>query len=519
MLIELKLCLESAALKRLSAHDLARLAEGIELPQADDAVRVAVEFAHGQTDPANYLTKGVQKDRRALVIVSPKLVEPTTDGCKASGLAQHILETSWRQQVVVGLVGVTELSDDRAIGLDAVIAPGEIKRDLRTVFQRLVHRLWFKLAPPQGNRRTRREQIPLEAQRVCDKASFRECLALRHRVYSSLGYLEADVAESAIKLDLDGYDTRAKHFVVFDRTANRVAATARLISPGASPLRSGLAQAPRYEDWCSAFAREEPGRVYRDLLKRRNLASLPIVDSFDYFMDLSDHQKYAYPQHACEVSRVVVHPDYRGYGILRVLMRRVIEEARRERKRYLLLECAPFHESMYRKFGFVTITKDGRSHYTRAQRLDSWAVAMHLDLNGEDHGSAGQSAFRMSLDAPSERPLAIEITDPNLDVQAIENCLRKPFVPPALRRPAAGRVAKSGHSPLLAHLRLGLGRPDEGLRDVIRELHARLPNANVRLCSASQVLQLGHARCPGSEACGSVLHELNNWLENLHGSA
>jgi len=228
MLIELKLCLESAALAALSARDLAQLAEGVELPQAGDSVRVAVELADGQTDPAHYLTSGAHSDRRALVIVSPKLAEPTTDGCKASALAQHILETSWQRQIVVGLIGVTELSGDRAIGLDAVIAPEQIKHDLRAEFHRLVHRLWFKLAPPQVNRLARRKQPRLEALRVQDKASFRECLALRHRVYSALGYLEVDVAESQIRLDLDCYDTRAKHFVVMDRTADRVAATARL---------------------------------------------------------------------------------------------------------------------------------------------------------------------------------------------------------------------------------------------------------------------------------------------------
>jgi len=519
MLIELKLCLESEVLDTLSARELAELTESIDLPQAGDDIRISVEFAQGQADPAIYLSNGAKDQRRALVIVSPKLVEPTTDGCKASDLAQQILEASWRQQIVVGLIGVTKLPDDGAIGLDAVIAPQSIKRELRTVFQRLAHRLWFKLEPPREAGSARRKRSKLQVQRVRDKACFRECLALRHLVYSSLGYLEADVADSKIKLDLDCYDTRARQFVVIDRATDRVAGTARLISPGTSPMQRDFDDALRYEEWCSAFAREEPGRVYRNLLKRRNLASLPIVDSFDYFLDLSNHQKYTYPQHACELSRVVVHPDYRGQGILRLLMRKVIEAARMDRKRYLMLECAPFHESMYRKFGFVTITKDGRCHYTRAQRLDSWAVAMHLDLDGEDRAAAGPSAFRMSLDSPLEHPLDVEIADPELDQQAIENCLRKPFVPPSHRRSSPDRVFKSGHSPLLAHLRLGLSQPNDGLHEVIRELHARLPKADMRLLSGNRVLQMGHPTCSGDDACVPVLHELNYWLENLHGPA
>lgn len=518
MLIELKICLPLASLGQLSAREFAALAEDVDLPQARESARVIVEFVQGETDPLRYLASEPSADRRALIIVSPKLIQPSDDGCRISAVAQQLLESSWERRVVVGLVGVTDRPADKAIGLDAVVSPSDLRRGMRDIVHRVARRLWFKVAPPAVQPAVCDEPPEWDVAVVRDQETFRECLALRHLVYSSLGYLDAEIAGARLQLDLDGYDTRAKQFVVLDRRAGRVAATARLISPGILPWLTGPLNAPNHEDWCNAIAREEPGRVYRRVLAHRYMAALPILDSFAHFNDLNDHGRYAplvYPQYSCELSRVVVHPDYRGFGLLRLLMSKAIEEARLNRKRYLLLECAPFHETMYAKFGFKVIEDNGRCHYTRAQRLDSWAVAMHLDLKDEHRIGSAPSVFRVPVERGDHVPLDIAISDPDLDDDFIESRLRAPFIAPRNRRYVSGQVSKGTYCPLLARLRLGFSRPDMALCNALRELHTRLPNANVRLLSGSRELLISDPACAGDHDCHALLGEVNSWLETL----
>lgn len=518
MLIELKICLPPESLGQMSARDFAALAEDIDLPQARESARVIVEFVQRETNPVEFMTSESGRGRRALIIVSPKLVDTIGDGCSVSNAAQRLLERSWERRVVVGLVGVTDRPDAHVTGLDAVVSPDALRGRLRAIVQRVASRLWFKVAPPIVDHDTVRDARQWEVGVVRDAQTLRKCLALRHKVYSALGYLDPEVAAAQLRIDLDGYDTRAKQFVVIDRSSQRVAATARLISPGILPWLNGPLNTPNYVAWCNALAREEPGRVYRRLLARPFVTPLPILDSFAHFNNLSDQQRYqplVYPQYSCELSRVVVDPDYRGFGLLRLLMERAIEEARINRKRYLLLECAPFHEQMYAKFGFKLIEDNGRCHYTRAQRLDSWAVAMHLDLKEEHRISAAPGVFRVPVERPDSLPLDIAISDPELDDDFIESRLRAPFIAPRGSRYIAGRVSKGTYCPLLARLRRGFVRPDMGLCNALRELHSRLPNANVRLLSGSDELLISDPGCRRDSDCDALLGEVSTWLEKL----
>lgn len=522
MFIDLKLCLQPDALAQISARELAELVDGVALPQSRERARVVVEFACGQTDPLDHLPADGTGDRRAVVIVSPKLVKAGAAGVEASDDAQQLLETSWARRVVVGLIGVAERRCDDAVGLDAIVSSDDMKQGLFDAFRRVVQRLWFKVEPPRSTRSGFSRRPDLHLVRAADRETFRQCLALRHQVYSSLGYLDKDITDASIQLDFDCYDTRARQFAVIDRANdNRIAGTARLISPGLQPWqRPGVEiDGPQYERWCHEFAREEPGRVYRAILGKRIISSLPILDSFAYFGGLSDQDRYEslrYPQNSCEVSRVVVAPEYRGYSILHLLMERIVEEARLSRKNYLLLECAPFHEPMYGKLGFEVIKDKGRCYYTRAQRLDSWAVAMHLDLNEAHRIDTRDKGFRVNIEHSHQAPLELAISDPELDEQMIGQRMHAPYVPAADRNDVPVQAQKGTHGPLLAHLRLGLLDPGLSLCRVLDELHTRLPNAEVRLLSGSRELALDGPAERDERGCRTLINTINNWLEGLH---
>lgn len=142
-----------------------------------------------------------------------------------------------------------------------------------------------------------------------------------------------------------------------------------------------------YPQWFDQIAAEEETPIWRKCLDNPPPNALPIFDSFQYFEDLTDQHLFFQdditPCECCELSRIVVHPVYRGRGISRLLVTRAIEEASALRRHYLLLECAPHHESMYANYGFETIRDENTKYYARAQRLDTYAVAMRRVLNAE----------------------------------------------------------------------------------------------------------------------------------------
>lgn len=519
MLIELQLCLPPEVLGGLGAADLAALGDGMVLPRAGERVRFKVQFAPGpHINPLSFLRRVPRDERRALVVVSPALiVDDGRGGNRASDAAEQLLKASWAQGVVVGLIGIGSTD---VPGIDAVIAPQRLREDLHATLSQVACRLWYKLAPPEPDTRDQAPDLVLRA--VRNKTRFSACLALRHRVYSSLGYLDAAIAASQIQLDFDGYDTRSKHFCVIDKNAgNTVVGTARLVSPSTLP-QPNENDPTDYEAWCKQFANRERSRVYRDLLRMRSPASLPIVASFNHFYGLDAHQRYqelAYPQFSCEVSRVVVNPDYRGLGILRMLMAEAIRVASANRKRFLLLECAPFHQAMYEKLGFQAIKDNGVNHYRRAQRLDSWAVAMFLNLDNEHPVAASTSTFQLDVGRRDHAPVELAISDPRLDVQAIQQELNMPFVPPMDRDYSSRHVSKGTDGPLLAHLRLSLARLDESLDSVLLELHERLPGASVRLISGGEELPLFDQQDEGAPENDAIVAQIKVWLEGLHASA
>lgn len=390
MNIDLKIQLPSTALGDIAVSTLAALGADIDLPDHAERVTVSCQFVGDDGALVASLQDLPKGRRQVFIVVSPGLVDHGPHDVRASALATRLLKLSWRERIVVGLVGVIPAAAGNVAGLDWVINQPTIDcRALRVAVQKVARTLWFKLPPA-----TRNEQVnsgtDLKLRPIKSRRLFRQSLQLRHEVYSALGYIDTRVADAALGLEFDGYDPAALHYAVTSRNEpGRVAATMRIIVPGRRAVpRMERARETRYSAWCEEFANEEESRVFRDLLHRRCMNSLPLLDSFDYFNSAGEQcllREMVFPDHSCEVSRIVVHPDFRGCGILTMLMNKAISVAAKMGKRYLLLECAPFHEHMYSKYGFQVVEDERRErYYARAQRLDSWAVAMHRKIVRKD---------------------------------------------------------------------------------------------------------------------------------------
>jgi hypothetical protein len=100
-------------------------------------------------------------------------------------------------------------------------------------------RVQYRSPPPK---RPVNETPVIEVRVAKSVGEFKECLALRYRVYKLLSYISDDQASDA--LDLDFFDPSAVHFIAVERGSragdSRIAGTARLIVTGTSTQSRGL---------------------------------------------------------------------------------------------------------------------------------------------------------------------------------------------------------------------------------------------------------------------------------------
>jgi GNAT superfamily N-acetyltransferase len=207
---------------------------------------------------------------------------------------------------------------------------------------------------------------------------FKECLALRYRVYNLLGYISDDRASES--LDLDFFDPSAIHFIATqkanDAGTTRIAGTARLIVTGKSTCSRGFfgdttALRNHYKSLCDEVA-VDSSRLRRNLDKRPVAAALPVLAAFKSTPEgIRDDE-------VCELSRVVVSEEFRGLGLSRLLIRACIAAALDLRLRAVMLECLPEHVQLYAKFDFKTTPSSSPRPWGIDHQL---LTAMRLDLD------------------------------------------------------------------------------------------------------------------------------------------
>jgi predicted GNAT family N-acyltransferase len=234
--------------------------------------------------------------------------------------------------------------------IDLVLSSSCGSNDISDALNLLIARLAYFYRPPA-------QEFPknLEIRRISTEQEFFESLELRYNVYNIMGYLEQDLLDMDIKLELTWCDTFSIHFGVFikmESNLSKLIGTSRLIlTHGDTSLG---------HDWVYAIAKTQP-LLSRYLKRQKELLAqfrLPIFHT----IPINSEMWHAFKPDArpwAELSRIVVAPNYRGCGISRKLIAATIEEAIKYDVEVILLECLEIHSKMYESLGFKRFNERG----------------------------------------------------------------------------------------------------------------------------------------------------------------
>lgn len=477
--LDLLVCVSERTLSSWSAMDIARLSHSINLDVAKCQAKISVHFFLNHAEFIEALGNAPRpKDRSATIVVSDYFTEKKNDRYVVSDFAIKIEDLFRSRSRCCGLIALTDHEIPEHSVIDAAIDCKPWSIDvLSAKLAEVSNRLWLKTPPEKRNK-----MRAVSVVRVSSLPQLRECLKLRAAIYAKLGYLPAEVCSASTQVEMDGYDPVAIHLVALDLDhGDKIVGAARLIVPGipAITMDDIYRLMMTYPQWFDQIASEEETPIWRKCLENPSPNSLPIFDSFQYFETLTNQHLFfkddITPSECCELSRIVVHPAYRGLGISRLLVTKAIEEAGALRRQYLLLECAPHHETMYANYGFETIQDEKTKYYARAQRLDTYAVAMRLVLDAEYDtlGVAPKATMKSGrygffVDDGPASGCTLSIDSSSLDSVELAKLFDQPITAlpggpalgGALRDPGQGLVSRSNSASLrgilLAALKGGL---------------------------------------------------------------
>jgi predicted GNAT family N-acyltransferase len=208
-----------------------------------------------------------------------------------------------------------------------------------------------------------------------------------------MSYLETLVEQAPSGMEIDWFDTRSLHIGAFAQGPGyeKLIGTTRLITT--EPLNGEQAQMTR------DLARRDPVLDY--LVNGGAVqALLPVLQSQEHLiahlqMAMEDEDELLLG----EVSRVVVHVDYRGAGLSRELTKFAIAEAERAGVFELFLECLPIHEKVYRQVGFQTMPCSGKVY-----SVNKTMAVMHQPLGHRSLLRKAGEAIAGPHRAPEPRP-------------------------------------------------------------------------------------------------------------------
>jgi predicted GNAT family N-acyltransferase len=324
----------------------------------------------------------------ALLIVSDRFAAQSGNG---DDLAMLVRERSCDGKAVIALLALADPTVRHIALVDVVVDRSADAKALGEAMQRALLAIRYKIPPAE---RSFGQTSSIEVRPVDNAAELEKCLALRHGVYKLLGYSYDGADNETDGLELEYYDQSALHFIAtVPGDPDRVAGTARLV---VCAIRVGNGRRlfdtahirDKYRGLCEQVAAKSFA-LKKKLETGSVTAALPLLAAFDYD-DLSP--RAGDPVGAfCELSRVVVAEEFRGFGVSRLLVRACIAAAFELQRRHIVLECIPQHVRLYEKFGFTTVTS---SKPRRAWGIDQLAEVMRLDLDDVPTNEAVQIAKR-----------------------------------------------------------------------------------------------------------------------------
>ncbi|NOT00502.1 MAG: GNAT family N-acetyltransferase [Phycisphaerales bacterium] len=403
-------CLSKRALLSPALKDLAFLTEEAPVIGGRETFDFILEMMRGKAELRERIKRVLDDpEPQCVLIVSDQLTDEADDGRPVpNDVTREIRDSFFSPNHVCGLVALPRAFSGRVRDVDRAVGLGTIDRDgLRTAVVRTAQGLRLKRPPTSIPALTDDDAVIIQAANSQER--LHECLRLRHEVYDAMGYLEDAVAQNSARLEVDGFDLNAVHFAAIGVRSDRVVGTTRLVIVDGASTRGTLIGVSdetqsQQRQWLGAIVRESNQPVLRQRVQQRPFLPLPILQSGDFCERWPDMLNEAI--RGGEISRVVTSPPYRGAGVSSVLIRTAIATAYSIGRRFLLLECLPVHEKMYRKYGFRPL---GGKH-TRLQELDQVAVGMRLELRDTPDNEAFFLAERdadmiRNTGAPDERML------------------------------------------------------------------------------------------------------------------
>jgi len=407
MKIELIICVLDTVEDEISLSDFANLTANAKIGYVDDNVEFVFRIVSSSEELLQVVKDHLCDARGAnCVIISDQLLNYEADALnpEPSATAETLFKLVRDNVSACGLIALTQTKIGHVQGIDANVISGRKGLDeLRKELEKITGRLWYKSPPTNSLKHSGGELFSVEISPVSGQKKLLQSFELRGRVYGALGYIEKSTIE------MDAYDLTSIHFLALDRAnRDRVAGTMRLIIPGRGQLSMATQRytLDSYEEWAREIAIASVDRQWWKTIMKGTPTALPVLNAFKYF-DVPDEamevDEMIMPRNVCELSRVVVAPEYRGMGVSRLLVNQAISIAKELRRQYLWIECAPHHIKMYKKYGFEVKQHQNQIFYERAQRLDTWAVAMYLDLDAIQRQTSSENAVCYRLQIAEER--------------------------------------------------------------------------------------------------------------------
>jgi len=191
-------------------------------------------------------------------------------------------------------------------------------------------------------------------------AELNESYRLRYEVYSKLGYLQRF---NKSRLEIDGYDALSIPCGAFDPVSGAMIGTLRLITTELQP---------EYD----SSIRHLLAELGDEELTRQVLAPwshpLPSIISDEVDRQIEAFNTERFIVH--EVSRLIVHPSYRGSIVLRSLVEFGLAHAARLGPAVVIGSCLPMHLPLYARFGCRQLPHTGLARFESVGQIANMVV-------------------------------------------------------------------------------------------------------------------------------------------------
>jgi GNAT superfamily N-acetyltransferase len=497
--------------------DLATLPKTITAPAISEQIEAGVRLT---TQARIQSCRAIPDAARAgTIVVSSDFLEGPPEALQVSELAKQLIGSSESTAMPIGLIAAINSAPETICsqppaGIDCIVntRAAHFSEALRKGVEQVAQRVWYKAPPPQrGANGVTGDKIMLDY--VRSAAELEQSFKLRHKVYDILGYLEEPVRSSSLQIDVDVFDRDAIHIVARTKQDKNVVGCTRLILPSrtVNPLLEESVHCPvSVADWYGRLAARERNSALRNQLENGTFQELPTA-SMAAFERLMQGRR---TQQCCELSRLIVAPDYRGLDLSSRLMETAIQLVSCLRRKIMLVECVPSHRRFYESFGFQLASAES-SQPEEVRQLRTTAIIMWLDLESPGTTQKKKPNLLVTILSPKLSPLDLRrITSRLRSHMPLEiwlpGCRAQDVLTSEMKSIEASEASVAVHAAGSGHVR--------ELAQAIALLLEQVPGLSVRVReerNGHRDFQTVRGEVPGWESIRADLLKLLQWNESM----